>query len=249
MEVYDNPKYYEIAFSFRDIVAEVDFLEEVISRYSKIPVKTFLELGSGNSPHLEELCRRGYRYIGLESNPEMVDYARGKIKENNLSGEIIQGDMIEFSIKEPADCALVFLGSLYVKSDEELNKHLNSVAKAINKGGLYILDGVVSFYPEDVHTQSWESEEGDIKIAVSYKAEWIDEKEKLLSGTITLNVKDGEVERKIEHSEIRKIYTTDEFTAKAEQTGFWRNAGSFSNFDINSQPKEKSRNILVLERV
>jgi len=249
MEVYDNPKYYEIAFSFRDIVAEVDFLEEVISRYSKIPVKTFLELASGNSPHLQELCKRGYRYIGLELNPEMVDYATRKVKEKNIAGEIIRGDMIEFSLKEPADCALVFLGSLYAKSDEELNKHLNSVAKAINKGGLYILDGVVSFYPEDVHTQSWESDEGDIKIAVSYKAEWIDEKEKLLSGTITLNVKDGEVERKIEHSEIRKIYTTDEFIVKAKQKGLWKNVGSFSNFDINSPPKEKGRNILVLERI
>ncbi len=179
----------------------------------------------------------------------MVDYACGKIKKKNLSGEIIQGDMIEFSLKEPADCALVFLGSLYAKSDEELNRHLNSVAKAVNKGGLYILDGVVSFYPEDVHTQSWEADEGDIKIAVSYKAEWTDEKEKLLSGTITLNVKDGGMEKKIEHSEIRKIYTADEFTVKAEQTGFWRNVGSFSNFDIDSPPKEKGRNILVLERI
>ena len=53
MEVYDNPKYYEIAFSFRDIPSEADFLDKVIARYSKIPVNTFLELASGNSPHLQ----------------------------------------------------------------------------------------------------------------------------------------------------------------------------------------------------
>ncbi len=27
-ELYDHPKYYEIAFSFRDIPAEVDLFEE-----------------------------------------------------------------------------------------------------------------------------------------------------------------------------------------------------------------------------
>jgi hypothetical protein len=61
-EVYDNPKYYEIAFSFRDIPAEVDVLEECFKWFSKIPVKSVLELGCGNSPHMEELVKRGYQY-------------------------------------------------------------------------------------------------------------------------------------------------------------------------------------------
>ena len=248
MDVYNSPKYYEIAFSFRDIAAEVDFLEKLIAKYSKIPVKTFFELASGNGPHLEELCRRGYRYVGLELNPGMVDYTRRKIKENNLAGEVIQGDMVEFSIKEPADCALVFLGSLYVKNDEELKRHLNSVAKSLKSGGLYILDGVVSFYPKDIHTQSWEVNRDDIEIAATYKATWIDEKEKIINGTITLNVKDGGATKQIEHSEVRKVYSASEFIARAEQTGFWKSVGFFRNFDINSPPKEGARNILVLER-
>ena len=55
MIVYDNPHYYEIAFAFRDISAEVDFLEQVIRQYSRVEVGTFLELASGNSPHMREL--------------------------------------------------------------------------------------------------------------------------------------------------------------------------------------------------
>jgi len=41
-EVYANPKYYEIAVSFRDIAAEVDVFEHVIKQYSHIPVSTVL---------------------------------------------------------------------------------------------------------------------------------------------------------------------------------------------------------------
>ena len=58
-DVYNNPKYYEIAFSYRDIPAEVDVLEQVIEQYSHIPVSTVLELGCGPAPHLAELARRG----------------------------------------------------------------------------------------------------------------------------------------------------------------------------------------------
>ena len=81
MQVYDNPKYYEIAFSFRDIPKEVDFIEQIIAKESKIPVKSFLEIASGNSPHMKELCKRDYSYIGLELSKQMIEYSREIIKE------------------------------------------------------------------------------------------------------------------------------------------------------------------------
>lgn len=62
-EVYDYPEYYEIAFSWRDIPTEVDLFEECIRRFSKIQVKSVLEIGCGNSPHMEELIKRGYMSI------------------------------------------------------------------------------------------------------------------------------------------------------------------------------------------
>jgi hypothetical protein len=51
--VYKNPKYYDIAFSFRDIRAEVDTFERCFKRYAAFPVKSILEIGCGHSPHLE----------------------------------------------------------------------------------------------------------------------------------------------------------------------------------------------------
>ena len=112
MKIYNNPKYYEIAFSFRDIPKEVVFIEQIIAKKSKNTSKTFLEIASGNSPHMTELCRRGYNYIGLELNNNMVKYARDKIKKLALSAEIIKGNMIEFSLQNQVDCALLSLGSL-----------------------------------------------------------------------------------------------------------------------------------------
>jgi short subunit dehydrogenase-like uncharacterized protein len=50
--IYSYPHYYEIAFSYRDIPGEVDVMEQAMAKYSKIPVKTVLELACGNGPHM-----------------------------------------------------------------------------------------------------------------------------------------------------------------------------------------------------
>jgi len=249
MKVYDNPEYYEIAFSFRDIPKEVDFIEQVIKKYSLIPVKSFLELASGNSPHMQELCRRGYSYIGLELNDEMVAFSRKNISLLRLSAaEIIKGNMVKFAVPSVVDCAVNFLGSFYVTSDDELKSHLDSVAKALRKGGLYVLDAAVSFFPEDVRSQSWEISKGNIKVTTTYQLRWIDESQRLSGAEIILDVDDAGVTKIMKHTEIRKIYSVDEFRKFVEVTEQWEFIDSFSDFDINKKPYEKSRNIVTLRR-
>src|SRR5439155_10294498 len=155
MSLYDYPVYYDISFSYRDIPAETEFIEEAIRRYSEIPVRTILELASGTSPHLEEMCRRGYEYTGVELNDQMIAFVRDRISRLSLAASVLKMDMIDFCRQEQADCAVVFLGSFYVTTDAELLTHLESVARAIRSGGLYILDAAISYFPEELQTQTW----------------------------------------------------------------------------------------------
>jgi hypothetical protein len=55
--VYDQPLYYEIAFSYQDVKRQVDFFEEVARKYSKVPVRRFLDIACGPSPQLRELAK------------------------------------------------------------------------------------------------------------------------------------------------------------------------------------------------
>ena len=77
--LYAHPKYYEIAFSYRDIPHEVKTMCKLIDTFSLIPVKRVLEFGSGNSPHMVELLKRGYHYVGLDLSQKMLDYSREKV--------------------------------------------------------------------------------------------------------------------------------------------------------------------------
>ena len=83
--IYQFPEYYEIAFSFRDIPREVDVLEESARRFAEVPVKTFLEIGCGNSPHMEELTGRGYDFIGIDISEEMLTYSKEKAQKRELT--------------------------------------------------------------------------------------------------------------------------------------------------------------------
>ena len=123
VSVYQYPAYYELAFSFRDIPAEVDVFEALIQRYAYIPVATMLEVACGPAPHLCELTGRGYYYIGLDLSPTMLDYARLKAQKSDVPAAFLVTDLRDFTLAAPVDFAFILLCSLYVHSTAELSAH------------------------------------------------------------------------------------------------------------------------------
>jgi SAM-dependent methyltransferase len=152
--VYDNPRYYEIAFSFRDFTHEVDVFEECIRRYAGVRVESFLERGCGNAPHMPELVKRGYRYIGLDINDAMLAYARSKASDTG-NATFLKADMCNFRVEQTAQFAFVSLGSLFAPSTTDLVQHFRSVGDAIQSGGLYLLDWCVQFSPLVNRKETW----------------------------------------------------------------------------------------------
>jgi SAM-dependent methyltransferase len=248
MQVYDNPEFYDIAFSHRDIPAEVNFIEQVIARYSHVPVRTILELASGNSPHMQELCVRGYSYVGLEFNERMVAYSRGKVARDHLRAMIFQGDMTDFTLPSPVDCVLVLLSSFYVQNDEELYSHLKSVARVLRPGGLYILDGVVSYFPEDIGTYVWTESRDGVVVDVEFDMAWLDEGKGLVKRTIILDVNQNGKKHRLQHGEVRKVYPAAQFIESVEKTGDWQYIDAFSDFDIDTKPNPDGRSVAILRR-
>lgn len=141
-QVYENPEHYQLAFSFRDIAHEVAIIEECIRRYSRIPVRRVLELGCGPSPHMLELCKKGYEYIGLDLSEQMLAYCRPRAAKLGVSPAFVRGDMLRFTVRAPAEFAFILLGSLYARDSEGLTSHFESVAKAVRPGGYIFWIGV-----------------------------------------------------------------------------------------------------------
>ena len=252
--MYDNPKYYEIAFSFRNILSEVDLFEECFKRFSQIPVRSVLELGCGICPHMEELIKRGYRYNGLDLNKVMLEYSRQKALKIGAEVSLFQEDMIDFSLEKMVDFVYILLGSLSLKNTADLITHFNSVARVLKKGGLYLLDWCVQFeLPQQAEGgDSWVMERDGIQVKTVFSRKAINRAEQTFEETITLEVDNhGKKLNLIEKCLKRAIYPQEFLGFISSLKGF-EFVGWWNNWNL-SQPLEKtdeiSRPIILVRRI
>ena len=253
--VYDEPRYYEIAFSYRDIGAEVDTFEQCFERYAGIPVKSILELGSGNSPHLEELLKRGYAYTGLDRSQAMLEYSAQKASALPGQAAFVHADMLNFSLDQTLDFAFIMLGSLSTGNTEDVISHLRSVAAALNRGGLYLLDWCVHFAPFSDRTESWTMERDGIEVTTKWSERLVDVVGQLVEETLTLEVMEDGAVHHFSQTAVNRVIFPQEFLLLIEHTGEFEFVGWWNNWDLDKplsevkDPKNISRPIALLRRV
>jgi len=243
-ELYDHPRYYDLAFSFRDIGMEVDVFEECFRKYSKIPVRRVLELACGPSPHLEELAKRGYEYVGLDTSQAMIDYAQRKARALGINPTFLLADMRSFSLGEPVDFAYTMLGSLYVETTQDILSHLSSVAKALNPGGLYLLDACINFqWNEGIEEQNWTIEREGVKVDVKFANEAvIDRAAQTCRNVVLVDVDDHGKALHIDDIEVTRTIFPQEFLLLIEKEMEFEFIGWWNNWNM-AEPIEVAKSI------
>ncbi|MEM3565811.1 MAG: class I SAM-dependent methyltransferase [Candidatus Bathyarchaeia archaeon] len=250
-DVYENPFYYDVAFSFRDIAKEVDFFEECIKRFSKIKVKRVLDVGCGPSPYMLELIKRGYSFTGLDISKPMLNYSLEKAKKAGVEIEVIHADMRNFNAKKSFDFAFCMLGSLEVETNKELLTHLDSVAACLKKGGLYLLDGCIQFDWTRLGGESWTVIKNGLVMNVAWSVAPLSYVEQKIVEKINLEVIEKGKTKVFVTEKVGKLIFPQEFIELFERNGEFEFVGWFNNFDLE-QPLEKTekfnRPITLLRR-
>ena len=253
-DLYSNPEYYEIAFSFRDMKREVSVFEECFRRYSKIPVRRVLDIGCGPSPHLEELTQRGYEYVGLDRNEAALDYARKKAQALGRTSTFVQADMRRFQLDKPVDFAFTMLGSLSVETADDVLLHFAALAKALNSGGLYFLDWCINFqWDEPSGTDQWTIEQEGIKVTVTFAQErTIDRAAQLSRHKLRAEVNDHGRVLHLETVEVKRIIFPEEFLLLVRKSGAFEFVGWWNNWNLD-EPIEQAahidRPITIIRRI
>jgi SAM-dependent methyltransferase len=236
---YDEPEYYDLAFSWRDIGKEVDVFEECFGRYSKIPVRSVLELASGTSPHLEELSKRGYEYTGLDLSKAMVLWSEARAKKLGIEAAFIEADMADFCVSEPVDFVFTMCGSLYTKSTEEFLSHLESVARALRPGGLYFLDWCINFeWNQPKGEQKWKMKRKGVEIKVRFLEEIINPASQIARHRLIGDLNDRGQEHHFESRNTVRVILPQEFLLFLEKCGKFEFIGWWNNWDLG-RPMEK----------
>lgn len=251
--VYDYPAYYDLAFSFRDVPGEADAMAEAIEAYSRRPVAHVLEIGCGSATHAPCLCARGYDYIGLDINPRMLEAARKRTYPPGSVVNFVQADMRDFTLDHPADFAYVLLGSWYMRSTDELLRHMERMAKAIKPGGLYFLDWCVLFEGAVDVVDSWEIDGPSAHVDVTVHNVWLDKVEQVYEERIRLDVQDRGEALTLEQQGQKRALFPQEFLLFAENSPHFEFVGWWNDWDLTAPltGREESihRPITLLRRV
>lgn len=177
---YDDAHAYDVAFSYRDVDAELAFLLAMAERHgSRGPARSFLELASGPGYHAVKAAQRGLRSVALDLSAPMVERAKAKAEAAGVVVEGIIADMARFTLKEPVDLACNLLTSIsYLLDVAQLHHHFASVAAAMHKGGVYVIE---NNHPNDFWSREhfqpsrWTMQQATPDAEVEVFTSWIDE--------------------------------------------------------------------------
>ncbi len=251
--LYQHPRYYEIAFGFRDIRKEVDVIESLISEHSHLPVRHILEVACGNAPYLGELARRGYRYTGLDLSQEMLDYTQAKA--DGLRGDItlLRADMTDFKLDCPADFACLLLGSTYLSSSAQLCAHLDTMANALQPGGLYLLEWCVQFDPVTNLKDSWTMEQDGIRINIHYSTCLLNRLEQTYQENIIMSIDDHGQQKTLREQAVKLAIYPQEFLLRVTAHPHFEFVGWWNDWELaeplNGTELQINRPIIVAKRI
>lgn len=156
---FREERYSESESSRKEVDAVVDLLG--LQTGDRI-----LDLCCGQGRHLIDLMRRGFDIVGVDLSEYMLSKCREAALREGLQPCLIQADMRDLRFDSEFDAVISMWDSFgYLESDEEDQKVLDGVSRALRPGGRFLLDHLVNrdslmkrFEPRAWH----ENDEGDL---------------------------------------------------------------------------------------
>ena len=164
--LYNYPKYYDLLFG-SDWKAEYDFLLDVFEKHAKRPVRKLFEPACGTGRLLIKFAQAGYEVSGNDLNPLAVDYCNDRLERGGFDRSAMVGDMSDFKLKKKVDAAFNTINSFrHLQTEEQAHGHLQCIADALGKGGLYVLGFHLTPTAGDpVDEEAWTARKGHLAVA------------------------------------------------------------------------------------
>ena len=118
--------------------AEVDFVLAMLELPRGARV---LDVPCGYGRHSVELARRGFRVTAVDLSADYLERAREAARQASVEVELLRADMRELPFAGGFDAVLNLWTSFgYLESDEEDQRALGAMARALEPGGRWLAD-------------------------------------------------------------------------------------------------------------
>ena len=142
---YDYPQYFDMVFR-NETAMEVAFFEEAFKRFATGKVKRVLEPGCGSGRLITEMAARGYRCTGLDLSSASLRYLQKRLARRDLKADLHEADFTNIDLRnrlgntEQFDAAFCTFNTFrHLTTEAAAVSHLQSVARHLRPGGIYIL--------------------------------------------------------------------------------------------------------------
>src|SRR5438309_11278350 len=136
-EMYNKlAKYYDRIYHTKNYVAEVDFLEQLFSKFD-VKVHKILDVACGTGNHDLILTERGYSVFGLDLNDAMLKIAKKKVENAGFKN----ADMRKFDLNRTFDAVLCMFSAIsYMLKETDLSEAISNFYKHLKTGGILVYD-------------------------------------------------------------------------------------------------------------
>ncbi|MCA9064051.1 MAG: class I SAM-dependent methyltransferase [Planctomycetaceae bacterium] len=215
-DCYDSPRYWDVAFS-DETREEADFIQACADRYCHGPVQHLLEIGCGGGRQVMELTRRGFDVSAFDLNINCVDYVRHRLQRRSVAtagnGHVYQADMAQFDAPAPVDLAHCLVNTFrHLTSEEAARSHLNSIARCLRPGGLYLLG--FHLLPPDADEEDcerWTVLRGKTRVTTTIRVLQFDRKRRLETVRFSLRVRAPRLDLRFRSDFQLRIYRAFQF--------------------------------------
>ena len=103
--------------------------------------KSFADIACGTGRFAYELAKRGYKGIGIDLSPDMIEIARKNTENENLELTFDVQDIRNFKLEYPIDFITCWFDSVnYLSSLEEAKKMMECCYLSLREGGAFLFD-------------------------------------------------------------------------------------------------------------
>ena len=163
--IYDHPQYYDLIFA-AEWKPEFDFLEACFEQYVDTEVTRLFEPACGTGRLIYRFADAGYEISGNDLNAKAIDFCNERLTRHGLKQRAVVGDMTQFTLDQPVQAAFNTINSFrHLNTEKQAVKHLNCMADAIVKGGIYVLGFHLSPIGIDAcEEEYWSAEAEGVKV-------------------------------------------------------------------------------------
>jgi ubiquinone/menaquinone biosynthesis C-methylase UbiE len=202
-----------------------------------------LDLCCGQGRHSVELARRGFDVTGADLSEYLLGLARKAAEEAQVGVRFERCDMRELPWNAEFDAAInIFTSFGYLESDEEDEKALRAVHRALRPGGGVLLDLPTLSHFQKIHPgrkRDWSEHEGRLVVD---EFTWDMHRSRL---RLERAIVEPDGARRRKRFDLR-IYTHPEIAAMLGRSGFeWER--TFGGLDVSDLGPD-SRRMLMLAR-